>query len=158
MPTTNKIFLDSSFLIEGYKGKHQQFYFDVIRNPALQCCINSIVCSEYWYNLLGLISATSPLSLKEKKGIPAAMDQDPERFLFFERYSVLNTDAEAVRHAHRAMHAYNLLSNDALILGTCLTNQVTGLASHDTDFETACLGEGIHLITPENYQQQLLKL
>lgn len=41
---------------------------------------------------------------------------------------------------------YNLLPNDALILATCKLHHISRLASYDSDFATACAGEGIQLI------------
>ena len=41
---------------------------------------------------------------------------------------------------------YNLLPNDAIILATCKINNITKLASHDTDFIIPCQQEGIQLL------------
>jgi uncharacterized protein len=45
------------------------------------------------------------------------------------------------------MKIYNLLPNDALILATCKLENITILATYDTDFTKACLEEGIKLIS-----------
>jgi predicted nucleic acid-binding protein len=47
------------------------------------------------------------------------------------------------------MAKYNLLSNDAIILATCKLHNIPNLASHDSDFEEACKGEGITLLKEE---------
>lgn len=44
------------------------------------------------------------------------------------------------------MVTYNLLPNDALILATCKLHNIKRLASYDSDFARACIGEGIQLI------------
>ena len=152
MSITNKIFLDSSFFVEGYKGRHQEFYNYIVELQTLECCINDIVCSEYWYHLFGMIGGKSPLSLKESNNLSTLADQHHERFSFFEHYSMLHSTLEAIRFSLQAVRKYNLLSNDALILGTCMAYQIPFLASHDTGFREACAGEGIRLITTENYR------
>lgn len=155
MHTTSKIFLDSSVLIEGYKGRHQEYYNALVKNPGLECCINGIVCSEYWYNLLGLIGNASPLTLKGRGGISATMNYDKKRFEIFQRYTVLTLEPEATVLALDFMQKYNLLPNDALILATCVTQKILFIASHDSDFDFACKAEGIQLVIPDNYRQIL---
>ena len=44
------------------------------------------------------------------------------------------------------MAVYNLLPNDALILAICKIRNIGHLASYDSDFATACTGEGIRLV------------
>ncbi len=45
------------------------------------------------------------------------------------------------------MKKYNLLPNDAIILSTCKDQNISVLASHDSDFFEACKAEGIRLIS-----------
>jgi predicted nucleic acid-binding protein len=44
------------------------------------------------------------------------------------------------------MMEYNLLPNDAMILALCKMHSIRALASYDSDFETACAGEGVLVI------------
>lgn len=43
------------------------------------------------------------------------------------------------------MSKYNLLPNDAIILGTCILHEIKFLATHDSDFDIAAPAEGIIL-------------
>ena len=51
----------------------------------------------------------------------------------------------------KLMSKYNLLPNDAVILATCKLNNITKIASHDSDFIIPCEAEGIELLR-EDYQ------
>lgn len=151
MHITNKVFLDSSFFTEGYKGKHLDFYSFFNTNSELECYINAIVCTEHWYNLLGLIGNTSPLTLKESSRIAATIANDALRFEFFRDFTVIDIGIEVIEAALVLMPKYNLLSNDALILASCIVHQIPFIASYDSDFEAACKGEKVQLVTPANY-------
>lgn len=153
MPTTSKVFLDSSFFIEGYKGNHLEFYHFINTNPTLECYINPIVCSEYWYNLLGLLGGSSPLTLKVGNKISVTINKDIPRFEFFRDFSTVAIGAGTFELALSFINKHNLLSNDALILANCVLEKIPFLASHDADFENACKAEGITLVTPDNYAQ-----
>ena len=65
MSTINKIFLDSSILIEALKGNKQEFYYSIVSDIKNSFYINSIVVSEYLYFLVGFSGGSSPRSLKE---------------------------------------------------------------------------------------------
>ena len=158
MSTTNKMFLDSSFFTEGFRGNHLDFYRFFNTAPVLECFINAVVCSEHWYNLLGLMGSASPLSLKERNRIAATVNKDPLRFSFFRDFIILSMEKHTVELALTFLSKHNLLSNDALILASYIANQIPFIASHDSDFEAPCRAEGIILVTPENYLQVLPKL
>lgn len=158
MSTTNKILLDSSFFVENYKGKHVEYYRYVTGHNALESCITDIVCSEYWFYLLALIGGKAPLSLKEAGVVSAIATEHAHRFEFFEKYSLLSSTPLSINFSLKAIQEYSLLSNDALIFGSCKAYKIPFLASCDSDFETVCRAEGIMLVTPENYLQVLPKL
>jgi predicted nucleic acid-binding protein len=70
---SNRIFLDSSILVEKAKGtKHELFDF-LIENDSIEKCINTIVFSEFTYYYLAIEGSSSPRTLKEKKIIPAIL-------------------------------------------------------------------------------------
>lgn len=47
------------------------------------------------------------------------------------------------------MSKYNLIPNDAIILATCISNNIEQLASYDSDFIIPCREEGIVLLTDD---------
>ena len=67
MSTTNRIFIDSSILIEAIKGKKIDFYTSLVSDRSNHFFVNDIVVSEYVYFILGLNSGISPRTIKEKK-------------------------------------------------------------------------------------------
>lgn len=79
---SNRIFLDSSILVEKAKGtKHELFDF-LIDNLTLEKCINSTVLSEFTYYYLAIEGSVSPRTLKEKQSIPSIIQQNsPIEFL-----------------------------------------------------------------------------
>lgn len=157
MSITNRTLLDSSFFVESYKGKHLAYYRYVTNHDALECCITETVCSEYWFYLLALIGGKAPLTLKEAGALSSIATEHSHRFAFFEKYSLLSSTYLSVRFSLQAIQKYNLLSNDALILGICKANKIPFLASCDSDFEAPCREESITLVTPENYLKVLPK-
>lgn len=143
---SNRIFLDSSILVEKAKGtKHELFDF-LIDNLALEKCINSTVLSEFTYYYLAIEGSSSPRTLKEKQSIPSIIQQNsPIEFL--EIFTYLTDSQEIIAIYLDLMQKYNLLPNDALILATCKIHQILQIASFDTtDFEQVCFGENIKLI------------
>lgn len=155
MYTTSRIFLDSSFFVESYKGKHLDYYRHLINHGAIECCISDIVCSEYWFYLLGDIGGKAPLTLKTASEVSVVATTHSNSFEFFEKYSLLRSTRQSIHFSLLAMQSFNLLSNDALIFGACKAYRISFLASHDSDFEVPCREEGITLVTPDNYLQVL---
>lgn len=142
----NKIFVDSSVLIEPLQNRKVKFYKDLISDHISDCCINSIVVSEYLYKYIGLQSLGSPKAIQSNKKMvealqPYFLTNILDEFLFVE---INNSVVAAVPSF---MSKYNLLPNDAIILATCKMHNITQLASHDKDFKTACESEGITLLT-----------
>ena len=64
--TINRIFLDSSIFVEAFKENHVSFFHDITQSDLLECFISDIVCSEYWYQVLGLLGKKSPLTIKRQ--------------------------------------------------------------------------------------------
>lgn len=60
-----KVFLDSSALIEFENGRNQELLTKLLENPTLNLCLNSVVASEYFYKLLGILAEKSPMSVCE---------------------------------------------------------------------------------------------
>lgn len=149
MFTINKIFFDSSILIEAFKGKHKDFYFWLLQNFAP--CVNETVCSEYWYHLLALCGDRSPLALKETDTINKVMEENFSYFTELSKHDFLPSNKEIIALAPLLMQRYNMLSNDALILATCLIHKIPKLASHDKDFILPCEKENLQLVNPGNY-------
>lgn len=140
-----RIFLDSSVLIEFENGRNRELLTALITNPNFILCLNSVVASEYFYKLLGIIGGKSPMSICESKKIEDVLSQhNTERFLSF--FTILDTPKEAVLLSLSFMKKYNLLPNDALILATCKIHNINVLASLDTDYTYACQQENIQLI------------
>lgn len=66
--------------------------------------------------------------------------------LFLSQFNWLVDDAGLFFSAIDLMGKYNLLPNDALILGNCISHQIKAIASYDPDFVIPCKTEGITLI------------
>jgi predicted nucleic acid-binding protein len=145
--------LDSSVFIEGSKKTHPEFFNAVINPLVFEGFVNDIVCSETWYIFLGLMGGASPLTLKQRSVITTVVAESHDLFAFYQQYTVLPGSLTITEKALGLIEKYGLLPNDALILSTCIAYDIRLFASHDPDFETACLSEGITLITPLNYRQ-----
>lgn len=142
---SNRIFLDSSILIESTKGTQTDLFNHLIANDTFEKCISQVVLSEYTFYLLIIEGGKAPLTLKRDKTIPAIIEQhNPADFL--SELSFLESGSAVIPLYLYLMEKYNLLPNDALILATCKLNGIDQIASYDADFETACLGENIRLI------------
>lgn len=142
---SNKIFLDSSILVESTKGTQTDLYEYLVSRDDYEKCISQIVLSEYTFYLLIIEGGKAPLTLKRDGAIPSIIQlYNPSDFLA--ELTFLEPGSAVVPVYLRYMQQYNLLPNDALILATCKLNGITRIASYDTDFEPACRGEGIQLI------------
>ncbi len=142
---SNRIFLDSSILVENLKGRQVDLYDYLKRATQLTLYINQVVLSEFSFYALATAGGKSPLTLKRDGTIPAIMRRnDPTELL--ESFSYLEVDQAIIPLYLRYMQQYNLLPNDALILATCKLNDVSKIASYDSDFAAAYAGEGIQLI------------
>lgn len=149
MSTINKIFVDSSILIEALKGNKVSFFHNLISDINNVNYINDIIISEYLYYLIGFNTGSSPRTVQEKNQVHAVISESPNQiailndFRFLPGHSLLQNDVP------KFMAAYNLLPNDAIILATCKIHNITKLASHDSDFIIPCKAEGIELLREE---------
>ncbi len=145
MSKQNKIFLDSSILIEFEKQSEKSSLFVLLQNSDFELYINAIVASEYLYKLIGIIAQKSPMAVCESNKIKEIIEQqDIESFLSI--FSYLEITEESILFSVDLMKKHNLLPNDAMILATCLLQNIKVLASHDTDFALACQNESILLL------------
>ena len=106
---------------------------------------------------MGLMGSASPLATKQKNGIAAIVENDLPRFEFFRDFTIVNVNTAVVELAMKLMPKHNMLSNDALILASCVVHQIPYVASHDSDFEAPCKIEGIQLVTSDNYKKIFTK-
>lgn len=147
MYTNNRVFIDTSILVEALKGTKQKLYYSLISNNENECCINSIVVSEYLYFLLGFSGGASPRSLKESGKIAAILAAEINQTDILNDFTLLETNTSLSFLVPHLMSKYNLLPNDAIILATCKINGITKLASHDKDYIIPCQQEGIEFLT-----------
>jgi predicted nucleic acid-binding protein len=145
---TNRIFVDSSVLIEPLQNRKVELYKNLIINHAFTCCINLIVVSEYLYKYIGLQNLGSPRTVQENNKIAEAL-QPYFVTKTLEEFQLLEINTAVISESPELMSKYNLLPNDAIILATCKLHNIPKLATHDKDFITACKGEGIELLTEE---------
>jgi predicted nucleic acid-binding protein len=144
----NRIFVDSSVLIEPLQNRKVEFYKNIILNHTFTFCINSIVVSEYLYKYIGLQNLGSPGTIQSGNKIAEALQP---YFLIrtLEEFQLLEINNIAVSMVPELMSKYNLLPNDAIILATCKIHKIQQLASHDRDFKKAFKGEDIELLIEE---------
>ncbi|HEY5408698.1 MAG TPA: type II toxin-antitoxin system VapC family toxin [Ginsengibacter sp.] len=146
---TSNIFIDSSVLIETYKGNKVKFYKSLFSDIDNQFFINDIVLSEYLYFILGFNSGVSPRTLQQKKEIASTINSETEQINILEEFQFLSGNQSFLLEIPRLMSDYNLLPNDAIILATCKLHG-TKLASHDSDFIIPCKSENIELLRSSN--------
>lgn len=142
----NRIFIDSSVFIEALKGNKRLFYDALISKREDQFYINDIVLSEYLYYILGFNSGISPRTLQQKKQISNILKNETDQISLLEEFHFLPASQNFLLEVPQLMSEYNLLPNDAIILATCKLHGMK-LASHDSDFITACKSESIELIS-----------
>ena len=145
MSMINKIFIDSSVLIEAYKGNKVDFYHSLFSDNSNQLFLNEIVLSEYLYYILGFNAGVSPRTLQQKSQIINALVSEKEQVNILEEFHFLTGNQDFIFDVPRLMSIYNLLPNDAIILATCKLHRIK-LASHDSDFIIPCKSENIELL------------
>lgn len=149
MSTNNRIFVDSSILIEALKGNKVDFYKKLISDINNDNFINETVVSEYLYFVLGFSGGASPRTLKEKRQILEIFSANENLTSILTDFSFINGNFNTLTDVPELMSKYNLLPNDAIILATCKIHNITKLASHDSDFILPCKEEGIELLREE---------
>lgn len=148
----NKIFIDSSVLVEYRKGNKLPFLDAMLADQETLLFISQAVTSEYLFHHLAIVGGKSPLAIKMKAGIsPILQVRDPLPFLNL--FTWLPDDPSMLQPAVEFMHKYNLLPNDALIIAAIAHHGIPALASFDPDFAAPCQGEGIRLLQmPEDFE------
>jgi len=142
----NKIFIDSSVLVEALKGNKISFYHQLISEIDNECFINETVLSEYLYYFLAINGDASPRTLQEQNKIEAIINSHLNEAIILENFSFIKSEPSFINIVPSFMAKYNLLPNDAIILATCKIHSINQLASHDTDFIIPCKVEGIELL------------
>lgn len=140
----NKIFLDSSILIEFIKGRQVDLFEFLVLHFPNNLYVNEITYSEVVYHYIGNLAKKSPLTLKEKNLISTFTDKIIRNILL--EFNYISSTKNPYPIFLQYMSTYNLLPNDALILATCKLNNIDMLASFDSDFKTACKNEKIKFI------------
>jgi predicted nucleic acid-binding protein len=146
--TSNKIFIDSSLLIEFTKGSKTNLLQSLIQQQQLLTCVNETVVSEFLFYFLALNGNASPRTLQSAARISGIFNSYPG-YELIKRFSFLPSDENLLHLVPHLMQKYNLLPNDAIILATCKIHNITKLASHDSDFVAPCSAEGIELLSEE---------
>jgi predicted nucleic acid-binding protein len=142
---SNRIFIDSSVLIEYRKGSKTTLWEAILKNEEVTPCLNQTVVSEYLFHHLAIFAGKSPRAIKENDKIAETLLQhDP--FPFLNILEWLPDSPTMLKPTINFMENHNLLPNDALILASCKQHQINALASYDPDFEAPCLSESIHLL------------
>ncbi len=143
---SNKIFLDSSILVEYRKGTQTDLLEAVILNTSFEPVINQVVVSEYLYYHIAVFSGKSPMRVKSAGEIEKYLNVgDPDTFLA--QFGWLHDFSMLFKKANYFMQTYNLLPNDALILSACQFHGIQYLASFDSDYTDACLSKNVQLIS-----------
>ena len=115
--TINKVFVDSSLLIEAEKGNFTEFLNDLYYDNASQLCINDIVVSKFLFHFIGLQTGKAPLTIKERKEIAGVIEVYKEDG-FLKNFEFIPSAKEILSIVPDLMSKYNLLPNDAIILAT----------------------------------------
>lgn len=142
---SNKIFIDSSLLVEYTKGNQTELLEHLTGLPEnFTLCLNDIVLSEHTFYFLAHKGGKAPYTLKRNESIGYILKSHNIHKLL-PLFEVI-TSPKVYPLYLELMQQYNLLPNDALILATCILNDIQLLASFDTDFTEACQNEGVRLI------------
>ncbi|MDX1939088.1 MAG: PIN domain-containing protein [Saprospiraceae bacterium] len=141
----NKVFLDSSILIEYRKGTKTDLLDGLLDSRKCELYISQTVTSEYLYYLIAIFGGKSPLALKTSNEIAATLSKSKPGF-FIEKFRWLQDDKRLFSSTVELMMQYNLLPNDAQILAICQLNQISAIASYDADFIKVCKDLNILLL------------
>ncbi len=145
--SNNKIFLDSSILVEYVKGAKTDLLDYLLNDEKFTLFISQIVISEFYFHALAAYGSKAPLTLKTSGAISGIMQfHQPQQFLNL--FDFLMDDAHFVDASANLMERYNLLPNDALIIANCQKHAIKHIASYDiTDLEPVCKVENMVLIS-----------
>ncbi len=140
-----RIFVDSGILVEYQKGNNVDFYEELILREEITLFVNQVVISEFLYYFIALSANKSPMSVKEAGQIANSFgERNPLEML--PGFIHLGHNNEIAEKGFEFMKKYNLLPNDALILASCVNNQIKRLATFDSDFNIPCEELGIKII------------
>ena len=145
--SNNKIFLDSSILVEYVKGTKTDLLDYLLNDETYTLFISQIVISEFYFHALAAYGSKAPLTLKTSGRISGIMQlHQPQQFLNL--FDFLNDNVNLIDASANLMERYNLLPNDALIIANCQQHGIQHIASYDiTDLEPVCKGENMTLIS-----------
>lgn len=145
--SNNKIFLDSSILVEYVKGNKIELLDHLLNDTDSSLFISQIVISEFYFHALAAYGNKSPLSLKMSRGIGNIMQQyQPQEFL--QLFNFLADAAVFIDATAQLMEKHNLLPNDALIIANCQHHNIQYIASYDiNDLTPVCKSENMVLIS-----------
>lgn len=141
----NRIFMDSSVLIESLKGNKVDFYKKIISDLNNEVFVNDMVVSEYLYYILGFSAGISPRTLQQRGKIKDTLSNESKIISTIKNFNFISPNEKILIEVPLLMSDYNLLPNDAIILATCKLHGIK-LASHDSDFIIPCKSENIELI------------
>lgn len=145
MSIINKIFIDSSVLIEYFKGSKLELLEQLALVPNLKLQINETVISEVIYHIIGFSSNISPVTLKRKEKISELLSSiDLNGFL--QNFDIIYSNID-IDHLIQLMSNGNYLPNDALILNCCLENEILFLATYDSDFNNQFIQSKLQIIS-----------
>jgi len=125
------LLIDSSLIVEYFKGSERAVeLFESFENEDLALYITETVFSEATYLLLGYFSKLAPRTIKGKKGkLPSEIQVVFKALRSFGFESSQRRLSEAIE----LIEKYAMLTNDALILATCIEYGFA-LATLDEDF------------------------
>ncbi|AEE49203.1 PIN domain-containing protein [Haliscomenobacter hydrossis] len=153
---SNKVFLDSSILIEYRKGSKTELLDCLLDDANYELFISQAVASEYLYHLLAILEGKSPLALKSSGVIGQTLNARKPDF-FVEKISWLSDKPLLFSTSVELMAQYNLLPNDALILALCHLHEISLIASYDPDFLEPCKRLGITLLQNKSDFEAFIK-
>lgn len=146
---SNKVFLDSSILIEYRKGVKTELLDLLLDKANLRLFISQTVASEYLFYLLAIFGGKAPLTLKVNQEIGLTLQKaQPDSLV--EKIQWLPDNDSLFPTAVQLMSQHNLLPNDALILALCKLHDITVIASYDPDFMEPCRHLNITLLQSKN--------
>ncbi|MCO5249373.1 MAG: PIN domain-containing protein [Chitinophagales bacterium] len=146
MSIVNKVFLDSSILIEYLKGNKVELLRELLASPYIDLYISDTVCSEVLFYYLAIKAEKSPLAIKESHQIATYLD-DNKALEFLSLFQSISLQDKYIELFIQLMSKHNLLPNDALLLSTCLQNEIKFLATYDKDLISSTKTEGIHSLS-----------
>jgi len=144
---SNRVFLDSSILVEYYKGTKTDLLESLLLEiPETRLFICQTTLSEYFFQCLKTDSGKAPLTVKSSGKIAEALSSTDHRE-FLSLFEYLSDGESLCQMCPEMMSKHNLLPNDALVLSICKLNGINILASYDAnDFKKACDKENITLL------------